>query len=112
MKSTAVRAGKTALHRFARWGMRWLVVAAIGFASGSYGFTLLGPLQDWMDIQKGFSRLDIGGPMNISEGYRWNIAKTVALRQRHFAFLYNNTVGTGADSNQRVLHRRAVSGRQ
>ncbi|HEY5914055.1 MAG TPA: hypothetical protein VJA21_25995 [Verrucomicrobiae bacterium] len=37
-------------------------------------FSLLGPYADWMDVEKGY-RLpdDIGGPMNITEGYRWNI---------------------------------------
>jgi hypothetical protein len=37
-------------------------------------FSLLGPYADWMDVTNGF-RLpgDIGGPMDITEGYRWNV---------------------------------------
>src|SRR6266404_2657358 len=37
-------------------------------------FSLLGPFAPWMDVQKGYRQPgDIGGPMNIGEGYRWNI---------------------------------------
>ena len=37
-------------------------------------FSLLGPYAPWMDEAKSFRqpRRDIGGPMNIDEGYRWN----------------------------------------
>ena len=39
-----------------------------------HSFALLGPYADWMDEQKAYRRSgDIGGPMNIGEGYRWNI---------------------------------------
>lgn len=37
-------------------------------------FALLGPLAPWMDQAKSYRLAgDIGGPMNIGEGYRWNI---------------------------------------
>ncbi len=37
-------------------------------------FSLLGPYADWMDLEKGYAKPnDIGGPMNVGEGYRWNI---------------------------------------
>src|SRR5207249_5080603 len=37
-------------------------------------FSLLGPYAPWMDEAKSFRQpgRDIGGPMNIDEGYRWN----------------------------------------
>src|SRR2546430_17433155 len=37
-------------------------------------FSLLGPYAPWMDEAKSFRQpgRDIGGPMNIGEGYRWN----------------------------------------
>src|SRR5437773_444003 len=37
-------------------------------------FSLLGPYAPWMDEAKSFSQpgRDIGGPMDIGEGYRWN----------------------------------------
>ncbi len=43
------------------------------------GFSLLGPFAPWMDAAKNFHSLhewgaaDIGGPMAIGEGYRWNV---------------------------------------
>ena len=43
------------------------------------GFSLLGPFAPWMDATKNFHSLhewgaaDIGGPMAIGEGYRWNV---------------------------------------
>ena len=43
------------------------------------GFSLLGPFAPWMDVAKDFHTLhewgaaDIGGPMAIGEGYRWNV---------------------------------------
>jgi hypothetical protein len=37
-------------------------------------FALMGPYADWMTITNGYQRpFDIGGPMNIGEGYRWNV---------------------------------------
>jgi hypothetical protein len=43
-------------------------------ASRSEAFSLLGPYADWMDTTNGFRQPgDIGGPMDISESYRWNV---------------------------------------
>src|SRR2546430_1475925 len=41
---------------------------------GAQAFSLLGPYAPWMDEAKSFRQpgRDIGGPMNIGEGYRWN----------------------------------------
>jgi len=37
-------------------------------------FSLLGPYADCMQHTNGFRQPgDIGGPMGISEGYRWNV---------------------------------------
>jgi hypothetical protein len=39
-------------------------------------FALLGPIQPWMEESNGVIlpwAWDIGGPMNIGEGYRWNV---------------------------------------
>jgi hypothetical protein len=44
-------------------------------ATCSQAFSLLGPYTSWMDEAKSFRQpgQDIGGPMNIDEGYRWNV---------------------------------------
>ncbi|MGA2247659.1 MAG: hypothetical protein ABSH48_21950 [Verrucomicrobiota bacterium] len=40
----------------------------------SSAFALLGPIQPWMQMTNGvISSDDIGGPMYISNGYRWNV---------------------------------------
>jgi hypothetical protein len=52
-----------------------LLFAGIKSASA---FSLLGPFEPWMTTNLGFiynfeGGIDIGGPMNIGEGYRWNV---------------------------------------
>ena len=38
------------------------------------GFSLLGPFEPWMQTTNGFrAPQDIGGPMNLGAGYRWNV---------------------------------------
>jgi len=40
----------------------------------AFSFSLLGPYAQWMDTAKSYRLTgDIGGPMNIGEGYRWNV---------------------------------------
>jgi hypothetical protein len=40
----------------------------------SPAFSLLGPYANWMDSTNGYRREgDIGGPMNLGQGYRWNV---------------------------------------
>src|SRR5947207_11854614 len=52
-------------------------------ATCARAFSLLGPYASWMDEAKSFRQpgLDIGGPMNLDEGYRWNVpVVTYALK--------------------------------
>ena len=43
-------------------------------ATDADAFSLLGPYESWMTPTNGFQfEGDIGGPMNIGEGYRWNV---------------------------------------
>ncbi len=64
------------LMRIQKW-VGWKLLMLVAFFTGSVGgfaFSLLGPFADWMDVQKGYTpQWDIGGPMNIGEGYRWNV---------------------------------------
>jgi len=46
-------------------------VALVLLTSQVRGFSLLGPYADWMDVTNAFRQPDdIGGPMDIKEGYR------------------------------------------
>src|SRR5213592_4037677 len=54
------------------WQVLTLAVALAG-AVNSFGFALLGPYADWMQLTNGYRfPNDIGGPMDINEEYRWN----------------------------------------
>ena len=64
------------------WVMKFRKVFAIllvltglfQFAPSSFGFALLGPFASWMEETNGFRQPgDIGGPMDIGSGYRWNV---------------------------------------
>jgi hypothetical protein len=45
-----------------------------GLTPRSFGFALLGPYADWMQVTNGYHRPgDIGGPVDIGQGYRWNV---------------------------------------
>ena len=52
-----------------------LALAVAGAASSASAFSLLGPQTPWQTDSIGYNvgGLDIGGPMNLSEEYRWNI---------------------------------------
>jgi len=51
------------------------LMALFGFiAPGAQAFSLLGPFEPWMTITNGFEPgYDIGGPLSIGKGYRWNV---------------------------------------
>jgi hypothetical protein len=57
-------------------------------------FSLLGPDESWMTPTNGFQAIgDIGGPMNIGEGYRWNVPViTYAFDPSFTAFFGTNGV--------------------
>lgn len=60
-----------------------LVLALLGTRVAA--FSLLGPYADWMDYTKSYRQpWDIGGPMNIGEGYRWNIPVVTYGFERSF----------------------------
>ena len=51
-----------------------MMIALLTGSAGGFAFSLLGPYADWMDVQKGYQLPgEIGGPMNIGDGYRWNM---------------------------------------
>jgi hypothetical protein len=53
-----------------------VLIGLFQFAPSSSGFALLGPFAPWMQETNGVvfpSEGDIGGPMEIGSGYRWNV---------------------------------------
>src|SRR5438046_7198070 len=58
---------------FLRTPLRCCLLVALATTSVK-AFSLLGPYAAWMDEAKSYRQYsDIGGPMNIGEGYRWNV---------------------------------------
>jgi hypothetical protein len=55
----------------------YLLLGFIGWVNGAcnlHAFSLMGPYEPWMTPTNGFNLpWDIGGPMNIGNGYRWNV---------------------------------------
>src|SRR5579871_819872 len=50
-----------------------VVVLVFAFSLSSFGFSLMGPNDTFQTIAIGYDQAGVGGPMNISEGYRVNI---------------------------------------
>ena len=61
------------------------------------GFSLLGPYATWMDTIKSYQQtpIEIGGPMNIGEDYRWNVPQITYGFDESF-LLYFGTNGVHA----------------
>src|ERR1019366_8419655 len=55
------------------WNLAICLVLGLSMSS-SHAFSLLGPYESWMTPTNGFQLAgDIGGPMNLGAGYRWNV---------------------------------------
>lgn len=54
-----------------------LTVLLAGLSGSVMGFSLLGPFADWqtaaLNYNSGVGMVDVGGPQNLGEEYRWNI---------------------------------------
>jgi hypothetical protein len=63
-------------------------------APQAWGFSLIGPFADWMTPELNYRpEFDLGGPMNIGEGYRWNVpVLTYSFDQSFVDFFGSNGV--------------------
>ena len=61
------------LGNWFKWQPLTLIALLYG-SMGGFGFSMLGPWADWMNLSEGYKQPgDIGGPMNLGESYRWNM---------------------------------------
>jgi hypothetical protein len=69
-------------------------LALLLLVTSARAFSLLGPYANWMDTTNSFKQAwDIGGPMNLTEGYRWNVpVVTYAFDQSFLDFFGSNGV--------------------
>src|SRR5882724_699377 len=72
----------------------YIFFSVVFFSAPSFGFSLLGPYADWMRSTNGYHKFgDIGGPMDIGQGYRWNVpVVTYAFDQSFVDFFGSNGV--------------------
>ncbi len=69
-------------------------------------FSLLGPYASWMDALKGYRQPgDIGGPMNIGEGYRWNIPVITYGFDRSFLDYFGSNGVAAVESAITILNQ-------
>src|SRR5438874_5289520 len=75
--------------------MKWLApVACLFIGKECNGFSLLGPYANWMQQTNGYRQPgDIGGPMDMGQGYRWNVpVVTYAFDKSFIDFFGSNGV--------------------
>jgi hypothetical protein len=82
-----------------------MLIVLLGSALGSFGFSMLGPWAEWMDITNGYRMPgDIGGPMNIGEGYRWNMPVVTYGFDRSFLDYFGSNGVAAVESAIGVLN--------
>src|SRR6266850_2729588 len=87
-----------------------IIVASILVPIRGVAFSLLGPYADWMDVEKGYRQPgDIGGPMNIGEGYRWNIPVITYGFSRSFLDYFGSNGVAAVESAIAVLNQLPVA---
>ncbi len=82
---------KFSLHKLAIWlSVAFLMASNVE----SHAFALLGPFESWMEATNGLQQPgDIGGPMDITNGYRWNVpVVTYGFDQSFLDFFGTNGV--------------------
>ena len=69
-------------------------------------FSLLGPYADWMDQSKSYHLPgDIGGPMNIGEGYRWNMPVITYGFERSFLDYFGTNGVAAVEAAIQILNQ-------
>jgi hypothetical protein len=69
-------------------------------------FALLGPYPDWQDAKKSYHKPgDIGGPMNIGEGYRWNMPVITYGFSRSFLNYFGSNGVAAVESAMALLNQ-------
>ena len=85
-------ASRVASAALSKWLLAGISLILSLLPTQTSAFSLLGPYTEWMDVQKGYRQPgDIGGPMNIDEGYRWNIPVITYGFDRSFLDYFGST---------------------
>lgn len=77
----------------------------LNVAPQAHGFALLGPYENWMDITNSFWKSDdIGGPMDIKAGYRWNVPVVSYGFDRSFLDYFGSNGVEAVESAMNILN--------
>jgi len=82
-----------------------IFIFLIEMAPSSYGFSLLGPVAPWMQETNGVIYPgDIGGPMDIGSGYRWNVPVITYGFDRSFLDYFGSNGVAAVESAIQILN--------
>jgi len=77
----------------------------LAFAPRLQAFSLLGPYADWMQSSNGYrSSLDIGGPVNLNEEYRWNVPTVTYAFDKSFVDYFGSNGVAAVESAIQLLN--------
>ena len=87
------------------------IIASLGLGllvqlvPSAYGFALLGPFAPWMQASNGvYYPYDIGGPMDIGSGYRWNVPVITYGFDKSFLDYFGSNGVTAVESAIKTLN--------
>jgi len=83
----------------------FIALAMLAFAPRLQAFSLLGPYADWMQSSNGYrSSLDIGGPVNLNEEYRWNVPTVTYAFDKSFVDYFGSNGVAAVESAIQLLN--------
>ena len=104
MYRRGIRWQKNPLRRFFRMPFVCCLLVSLP-TTNLKAFSLLGPYVSWMDEAKSYRQYsDIGGPMNIGEGYRWNVPFVSYGFDKSFLEFFGSNGVTAVESAIEVLN--------
>lgn len=85
-----------------RFSVCWLLLMT---SVRLHAFALLGPFEPWMDQTNGFRQPgEIGGPMDIASGYRWNVPVVTYGFDQSFLDYFGSNGVTAVESAIQLLN--------
>jgi hypothetical protein len=87
-----------------------LALALLAFAPRLQAFSLLGPYADWMDQSNGYrASMDIGGPVDLNEEYRWNVPTVTYAFDQSFVDYFGSNGVAAVESAIQILNDLPVA---
>lgn len=101
MQKRCFHSGRKCLNILFNGFLLWMLLPA-----QTRAFSLLGPYASWMDVSKSYQLPgDIGGPMNIGEGYRWNMPVVTYGFDRSFVDYFGSNGVAAVESAFQMLNQ-------